>query len=193
LQITTRKFSDQPPEIEFLQKVFNGDGDWPIGWWTRYEHEPKLAVGAKVEQAFVESDEKLWYSGVVTSQTEVGKTIIKFDADGDEQEYSPDDIAKEMSQGDLRVTSSPKYETVLKEKGTGKTPRMTSPWPGPGPWAIWLDSHLKDMILSNVRAARRDPARVDKRLPDSCSEDQLSEAGTPAQRLPKRACHQLQP
>ena len=173
-----------------MQKVLDGDGDWPIGWWTQYEHEPKLAVGAKVEQAFEEPDGRLWYTGVVMSQTEDGNTSIEYDADGDKQIYSPEEIAKEMSQGDLRITSSPKYETVLKEKGTGKPPRMTAPWPGPGPWAMWLDSHLKDMILSNFRS-RRDPARVDKRLPDA--EDHLSEAGTPAQRLPKRACHQHQP
>ena len=98
-------------------------------------------------------------------------------------------VMQEMSKGDLQIVSSPEYETVLKGKRTGKPPRMTSPWPGPGPWAIWLDSHLKDMILSNLRAARRDPARVDKRLPDA--EDLLSEAGTPAQ--PKRACHQQHP
>ena len=172
-----------------MHNGLNGEGNWPIGWWIQYEQKPKLAVGAKVEQAFDESGEKVWYTGVVMSQTE-GNTIIEYDADGDKEIYSPEEIAKEMSQGDLRITSSPKYETVLKEKRASKPPSMTAPWPGPGPWAMWLDSHLKDMILSNFRS-RLDPAQVDKRLPDA--EDHLSEAGTPAQRLPKRACHQHQP
>ena len=170
-----------------MHKVLNGDGDWPIGWWTKYEHKLKLTVGAKMEQFF--EDDGKWYEGVVESQKEDGTIKLRFVADNDEQEYTPLEIAKEMSQGDLQVVSSPEYETVLKEKRTVGPPRMTSPWPGPGPWAIWLDSHLKDMILSNVRAARRDPARVYKRLPDA--EDLLSEAGTPAQ--PKRACHQQHP
>ena len=166
-----------------------------MGWWMQYKHDPEMAVHAKVEQAFVQSGKKNWYAGVVMSQKEDGTMEIKFDADGDQQVYSPADIAKEMSQGDLRIVSSPKYKTVPKERRAGKPPRgsesVTAPWPGPGPWAMWLDSHLKDMILSNFRAARRDPVRVDKRLPDSCPEDHLSEAGTPAQRLSrKRAIHQ---
>ena len=169
-----------------MHKILDGEGELPVGWWKKYEHVLKLIVGAEVEQLFLDGD---WYKGVVESQNEDGTTKFKFFADGDEQEYTPSDIAEEMSKGDLQIVSSPEYETVLKGKRTGKPPRMTSPWPGPGPWAIWLDSHLKDMILSNLRAARRDPARVDKRLPDA--EDLLSEAGTPAQ--PKRACHQQHP
>jgi len=211
LQGLIAKYAEQPPDVSFwgpLRKFRPSTGR--LGWWREFGRVLMPAKDARFEGLFYPDDDPEglkgspgnWYAGtIVKVDAETAETrmcSVLFD-DGDKTEYLHSDFT---NFNDVRLLSSPDEKIELvngrarmraspdPQEGSGETDRPST---GPGPWETWLKTYLPDLLLTIFRVARLDPAQVDKELlgelkcPLSCDDDDVSDAGTPAQ--PKRARH----
>jgi hypothetical protein len=214
LQGLIAKYTEQPPDFQFWgssgtdSEEPEPDTNMPL-WWNDYRRVPMPAIGGRLEALFYPVDDPKgefgspgeWFPGTIVGFSADKRTCNVLFDDGERTTFPYSDIE---FFNDVRMLSSPEDKIEYmggrfklcrmqaprldpEEGGFGKAGSLR-PSTGPGPWETWLKTYLPDLLLTIFRAARLDPAQVNKELLDKLKyfdDDGISDADTPAQ--PKRA------
>ena len=199
-------YSEFPPDFEYWGPLLIDDSpsydkygqgtslpmhsSFRLGWWRLGFHHLKVNIGALVQVVFMVNGAKKLYIGVVVAKRSNGRWKVQFE-DGDVQEFTEGDadfVTVFSTDYDIVFPSTARMQAVCRRKA----PRvLLKSKPAKGPWEIWLENILPDLLLSIFRASLRDSARFDKKLLGAIenpeSEDAFSDAGTPAQTKRRRS------
>jgi hypothetical protein len=145
------------------ERYINDPGINIPGWWRAFLRKPKAAIGATIEALFYPEHDRdgalgspgKWYSGKIVSNNMTDASWDVIFEDGDEMSYPKRDFKYNL---DVRVLSSPEFKIVFVGADLGEEEPCKSMWAGswrPGPWEIWLNTNLSDMLLSIFRSVRR--------------------------------------
>ena len=167
------KLVSKPPDFEQWGPLFGcGEVTWQntaeLGLWRQPTSDTigestltvKAAIGSEVEVLF---EDGKWYPGQIKSRDTDGRYKVEFD-DGDKCDFAEGDpdvrLASGSPQAQCLESLKPQRARLGKRHRQERFDTPSVEIPVPGPWEIWLDSHMPDLIHSSFRSARL--GKVDK-------------------------------